>query len=239
MQKNTQLKILVFIFFVIILVLWFYVNGKFDKFSFSMGDDLQSIKNQLSQSISDVKNDPKIAELNKEISIAKDLIRQEISTTTKSASTTELDNSLAQKVLDRINNSSTTLGVNVNYKYDPWKIEFEYPSDMEKVIDTNNQSISLNDEFGTGVIIYHKELKEKTFGEWLTKNFDLNILNKEVIDGLTFWSRNYEESMTQSKAYYVNFGKNIFIISASYKQENSIVAIEKLMTIINSFKITK
>lgn len=241
MQKNTQLKLLVFIFFVIILGLWFYVNGKLDRFNFSFGSDVASLKSQINQSISNIKLDSKASSLRTSIEAAKDLLKQEISTTTETTTSAndisgDIVKDVAEDVIEKINNSTTTASTPVNYKYDPWKIEFVYPSGAKKIIDEKNQIISLTYGENYSAYIYYKELKEKSFGEWLAKNFNLEDLNKEIINDSTFWLRTYEGSGFKSRAYYTNYNKSIFIITINYKQA---IDEDGLMGIVNSFKIIK
>lgn len=240
MQKNTQLKLLVFIFFVIILGLWFYVNGKLDGFSFSLGSDVANLKNQINQSIANIKLDPTVSQFSTSIEAAKDLLKQEISTTSTTTSSIDMGDDMAkdiaEDVIEKINNSTTTASTPINYKYDPWKIEFVYPSGAKKVIDEKNQIISFTYGENYSAYIYYKELKEKNFGEWLAKNFNLEDLDREIINDVTFWQRTYEGSGFKSRAYYTSYDKSIFIITINYKQE---IDKDRLMGIVNSFKIIK
>ncbi len=232
MQKNIQLKALVFIFFVIILGLWFYVNGKLDNFNFSLGSDITNIKSQIGKSVSSMGPDSKAPQLSESIEAVKNILKQEDPAT----STDNVSADIAKTVIDKINNSSTTEEVSINYRYDPWKIDFTYLSGAKKIIDEKNQIISLIYGDESSAYVYRKELNEKNFGEWLAKNFDLEELDKENIGNLVFWVRAYEGSGYKSKAYYINYETSIFIITINYKQDADS---NKLMNIVNSFKIIK
>lgn len=125
----------------------------------------------------------------------------------------------------------------IDYVYEPWGLTISYFNEMQKSFDQKLEKIIIKYNDANFLEIKKQRLQDKKFNNWLVENYDIQNLNKEIINNLIFWYT--EESIDNflDKVYIINIENNIFNII--YRCEINSHYCEKLDEMVKTFNKIK
>lgn len=226
MERKIQLMIFVSFTFLVLVVCWFFVSFRQRSFDFSLGSPISDLKIDLKNNFDnfypngfDVKSQLKNA-LNKRVF--------------EDQKVENIKKDLVGGVLSEISSSTPSF---VFYNHEPWKVSFEYNSKLDKKWNSDIQEINLSSGVKDSFISIKKQaLKEKTFNTWLSKNYDLQKLDKKTNNNLVFWGRDISNKNQKIKEDYLNIGKDLYIFRVQDSINSTSTIVSDFDNILNSFK---
>ncbi len=223
MSKKLQLKFFVLSSTLIVLIVYLYINRGF---SFSINDDVQNFKGAVDVNKIKLVSPEIISKLREEITTIKEQSQNDKE---------DINSQITKRVLSKLASINY-----VTYEYEPWGIKFSYDPKMTKEINQDQQSIVLHyDQIkNVGVVITRHNLNG-SFNDWLNNNYDLQNLDKENYNNLTFWAQNFNQKDNVVKEYYLHYNNNVFVIRLNSSLENKNNYWDVLQETIKSFNLIK
>jgi hypothetical protein len=223
MNRKTQLKIIVFLCMIIVVFVYFYINKSF---TFGINKDFQDLRDSVEIKMDGATNLNLLADIREKFSDIKEQME---------GNQEDLKSQITEKVLDKLSDQN-----NIIYEYEPWGIKFSYDSLMIKEIDQSQEKILFfYEDFQDTDLVIERHGLEGTFNDWLNDNYNLQDLDKYEYNDLIFWMQDLSSGEEQTVKYYVNRGKDIFIISLNLLNENKETHWDSLQSIVKSFSLIK
>ena len=221
MSKKLQLKFLVGVAILIVILVYLYINKNF---SLGFDKEFENLKDSVGVEVDQLSQSSAIQNLQDGWESLKDKLKED---------QPSLESKIADNVLEKLSSP-----VNIIYKHEPWRIQFNYDYLMSKDFNQDQEEIVLfYEEVPNLKVSLGRHVLEGNFNDWLNNNYNLQDLDKQEYNGLIFWRQDLSNTEKRKEEYYFNLNKYIFIIVLELNRDQEGEYWQSLENIIKSFNI--